>query len=308
MGAAAYFVVNPRAGNGSVGRRWPALADQARRVLGEIDAGLTSGPMEACGLTRRAVEGGHRLVVAVGGDGTLNEVVNGYLREDGTPAAPDAALALLPAGTGGDFRRTAGIPGEWTQALAHLAAAPVRRIDAGRLSFTDHSGRPVVRHFVNIASFGVSGAVDAAVNESTKIFGGKASFAIGSLKALSHYRDAVVRLSVDGAAAETVRVTTLAVANGAYFGGGMWVAPQARLDDGRFDCTLWSGYGLLDFVLRAKMIYDGSHVKDARTRCFRAQRVRAESDVTVLLDVDGEAPGRLPAEFEVLPGAIGLKA
>lgn len=303
-----FLVVNPRSGNGATGRRWPRLLEDVRESFGEVECALTSRPMEAAELARAALQAGHRTIFAVGGDGTLNEVLNGFFGADGQPVAPDAVIGLLPQGTGGDFKRTAGIPGDWLRALRHVAAARPRRVDVGRLRFRAHDGREATRYFLNIASFGVSGAVDEAVNRSSKWLGGKASFMFGSFRAMLGHRDRRVRFSVDGGPEEEAPVTVLAVSNGQFFGGGMWVSPAARLDDGQFSCTLWSGYGLRDFVLRGRAIYSGRHVQWPGTRCFSARRLRATSDERVLLDVDGEQPGTLPAEFEILPGAIGLKA
>jgi diacylglycerol kinase family enzyme len=132
---------------------------------------------------------------------------------------------------------------------------------------------------------------------------------LGSVRALLQYRDAKVKLFVDDRPPEEVEVTTVAVANGRYFGGGMMVAPEAKPGDGLFDVTLWSGFGLSDFVVKSKSIYDGTHVRFPGTRRLRCRELRAEStnDSEVLLDVDGEQPGRLSCRMTVLPSAIKLK-
>lgn len=303
-----YLVVNPNSSSGSTGRNWPRLMERVRATLGEVEVGFTTRPMEAAELTRAALLAGHRTVLAVGGDGTLNEVINGFFDSDGSPVAVDAIVSLLPTGTGGDFRKTAGIPSDWNGALEHVAKAAPRSIDVGRVRFRDHEGREAVRYFLNIASFGVSGAVDEAVNRSGKWMGGRISFMLASLKALLSYRDARVRITVDDAPPEDVPVTTLSVCNGQYFGGGMWVSPDSRMDDGEFGCTLWSGYGVKDFVFKSRSLYSGEHRKWSGTRCFTARKLIAESDERVLLDIDGEQPGVLPATFDLLPNAVRLKA
>ena len=133
------------------------------------------------------------------------------------------------------------------------------------------------------------------------------SFAVGTLKAMLRYRDVAMRASFDGGPPETIPATMVAVANGQFFGGGMWVAPEAQPDDGLFDVTVWSGYRLRDFAVRGRSLYDGSHVKHPNTRCLKARTVRLEADSPALLDVDGEQPGRLPATMEIRPGALRLK-
>lgn len=306
--AVPYLVVNPRSANGTTGRRWPLLEREVRAVFGEVAIGLTSRPMEAADLARGALEAGHRLVLAVGGDGTLNEVVNGFFRPDGTPVAPGAAVGILPQGTGGDFRRTAGVPGKWSAAVRHVAAAATRTVDVGRVRFRAHDGSEAVRYFLNVASCGISGAVDERVNWSSKRFGGKLSFLLASLRALAAWKDVTVRVSVDGGPVEERSVTCVALANGQFFGGGMRVAPEAKLDDGLLHGTIWSGYRLATFVFRQAGVYSGAHVNWSGTRCFTARRLEVTSGERVLVDIDGEQPGTLPATFEILPGAIGLKA
>ncbi len=307
-GDVPYFVVNPRSGNGATGRRWPRLEAEARAHFRDLAVGFTTEPMHAAELARNALNAGYRTIVAVGGDGTLNEVVNGFFGPGGQPVAPDAAVGILPQGTGGDFRRTAKVPASWSRAVRHIATAPVRRVDAGRVLFRAHDGTQKERFFLNVASVGVPGAVDEEVNRSSKLLGGQLSFMIASFRTLMRFRDPVVRFSIDGGPVEQMPITALAMGNGQYFGGGMRVAPGAILDDGLFHGTLWTGYTLLDFVVRAHTVYSGSHVSSPRTRVFTARKVTVESDERVLLDIDGEQPGTLPATFEILPGVINLRA
>jgi YegS/Rv2252/BmrU family lipid kinase len=306
-----FLVVNPKSASGETGRRWPEIHAEVLRTLGEADYAFTERPMHAADLTATALREGYRRIVAIGGDGTINEVVNGFFRHPGG-VPPDARLALIPRGTGGDFRRTFGMEGGLREACSRLAVGPggelTRPLDVGRVRFTTPEGATAERYFVNVASFGVSGRVDRAVNTSSKLLGGKASFFLASVKTLFGWRDQAVRIRVDGGAEEALSITTLAVANGQYFGGGMRVAPEANPSDGLLDVTVWSGYGLSDFALKARSVYDGSHVRWKGTRTFRCKTLEASSDEEVLLDVDGEQPGRLPARFEVLPGALRLQA
>jgi YegS/Rv2252/BmrU family lipid kinase len=308
MARKVVFVVNPASSGGSTGRQWRWIGARFRERLGDFGELFTARPMDAVLLARRALQDGADVVVAVGGDGTINEVVNGFFDEEGRPVRPGAALAVLPQGTGGDFRRTFGWHESLDATVARLVAGQERPLDVGRVDFTVEGGGRRARHFANIASFGSSGLVDRYVNETTKILGGKASFAIGSLRGMLRWKDRRVRLRFDGGEPEELPITVVAVANGQYFGGGMWVAPGARTDDGELDVTIWSGYGLMDFVTKSRKIYDGRHLQLPGTRTLKARRVDAESDEEVLLDVDGEQPGRLPATFEVLPAAIRIVA
>jgi YegS/Rv2252/BmrU family lipid kinase len=301
-----FLVVNPSSANGQTGKRWLETSAKLRREIGDFGHAFTSAPMEGAQLASRAIRDGYQSIVAVGGDGTLNEVVNGFF-ENGKAINPQAALGVIPRGTGGDFRRTFGWGPDLASAVRRLKGDRTVSLDVGALEYTTHSGGSATRYFANICSFGASGLVDRKVSETTRLFGGKACFMLGTMKALLQYKDQKVRLGVDGKPWEEVEATTVAVANGKYFGGGMCVAPEAVSDDGLFDVTVWSGYAFSDFILKAKSLYDGSHVKLPGTRRLRCKTLTASSDEEVLLDVDGEQPGRLPCRSTVLPAAIRLK-
>lgn len=302
----SFLVVNPRSANRQTGKRWLQTRAELRRALGEFGEEFTERPMHAAQITARALKDGYECIVAAGGDGTLNEVVNGFF-EGGKPINPSAALGVLPLGTGGDFRRTFGWPVDLRSSLARLRGSRAVPMDLGLLEYTSHSGEPATRLFANVCSFGASGVVDREVNQRSKLLGGRLSFILGTTAALMKYKDQAVELTVDDGAPESTRITTVAVANGRYFGGGMCVAPEASPSDGLFDVTIWSGYGLADFVLKAKALYNGSHVKLKGTRCFKCRTLSATSRAEVLLDVDGEQPGRLPCRVSVLPGAVRLR-
>lgn len=302
-----FFVVNPRSDGGRTGSAWPRVEARLRRELGDLRVAFTAAGGEAAPIARRALEGGHELVVAVGGDGTINEVVNGFF-EGGRPVTPGAALGILQRGTGGDFRRTLGLEGTLDGYVRALVGGSVRRVDVGRLTFVDHQGRERERYFLNIASFGVGGVFDQYLNRSRRVLAGRFATTWAGLRAAASYRNQPVRLCLDGGAPREVRVHNVAVANGRYYGGAMQVAPQAQLDDGLFDVVVLGDLRLSQIPDLARRIYAGTHLGMRQVEHARARRVQAESDEVVLLDVDGEQPGRLPASFEVVPGALLLKA
>jgi YegS/Rv2252/BmrU family lipid kinase len=303
-------IVNPNSAGGQTRRRWPRLEATLREAIGAFQPLFTERAGHATALARQALRDGAELVVSRGGDGTLNEVVNGFF-DAARPAAPinhTAALALLPAGTGGDFPKTLGTPRDFDHAARALAAARPRPIDVGRLEYLDHEGQPALRHFINIASFGIGGLVDRYVNRSSKALGGKASFFLASLRATLAYKNAPVRITLDEGASSERTVYSVAVANGRYFGGGMKIAPDAALDDGAFDVITIGDVAKHTMLLHGTRVYSGTHTSLPFVTVERARRVRAESSrgEVVLLDVDGEQPGRLPATFEILPGAVRM--
>ncbi|MFW5925522.1 MAG: diacylglycerol/lipid kinase family protein [Myxococcota bacterium] len=304
------LVVNPHAGAGRAGARLPELASALHADGGRFDVARTAGPGHASELVREALRAGTPGVAVVGGDGTVNEAVNGFFDDRCEPVAPEAWLAPLPCGTGGDFRRTLGISRRTRTMAARMMAARPRPVDVGLLRYHGHDGRRAHRFFLNIASFGIGGLVDELVNDAPKWMGGTPAFLLGTLRAMRRYRNQRVRIRLDDGAARETRVLNCAVANGQYFGGGMHIAPQARIDDGAFDVV---GLETTSFAQQTRLtphLYRGTLLGKPGVTWRRAQRVHAEPvepGESVLLDVDGEAPGRLPAVFEMRPAALRLR-
>jgi YegS/Rv2252/BmrU family lipid kinase len=300
-------VVNPHSQGGKLGKRWHDLADTIGRAF-PFDDAITTRPGDATVLTREALNAGAERVVAIGGDGTINEVVNGFFDDAGKPIAPDASFALIPFGTGGDFRRTMHVPQELPDAVAVIAANRRRKIDVGRLEFVARDGAKTSRMFANIASFGVSGVVDRLVNESGKKFG-RLSFAVATARATWSYKNQRVQLVFDGKDRLETTINTVAIANGKYFGGAMKVAPDAEVDDGMFDVIAMGDFGFGDLLRSGRRLYKGTHLAMDKVSVRRARVVDAEPvdhSAIVELDVDGEAPGRLPARFELVAGALWM--
>jgi YegS/Rv2252/BmrU family lipid kinase len=298
-------VVNPAAAAGAAGRRWDRIAKLLRSSLGDFEHVVTQAPGDATQLSLAALRDGVEMVVAVGGDGTLNEVVGGFFH-GAAPVAPEAVLGVVPLGTGCDFGRTIG-PANLESACARLAGRKTRSIDVGLARFSAHGGAPTMRIFINVLSFGVGGLVASFVSPRLKAVSGQLAFTLATLRALAVYRDRTVVLEFDDTPPLSLAITNCAIGNGRFFGAGMQVAPAAQLDDGELDVTIWSGFGLLDFIRKRHTLYDGSHVREAGARVLRARRAIATSDSKVLLELDGESVGTLPLQLEVLPGALRLK-
>jgi len=299
------FIVNPNAAMGAISREWPRIKALARDRLGQFQARLTTGPGDATRLTRRALLEGAELVVCVGGDGTLNEVVNGFMGEDG-PLRPEAMLGFIPRGTGCDFIKTVPIPRELSRALDVIISSHARPIDLGRLMYRDNHGRPCLRYFHNITSFGLGGEVDERVNRTTKVFGGFISFIWATLISILIYDRKRVHLKVDNGFDQTVMSWNVVVANGQYHGGGMWVAPEAAVDDGLFHVTVIGDLTLAEVFWNLPKLYNGKLLQLEKVSTLVGKRIQASSEQRVLLDVDGEQPGQLPVTIDIVPGALPL--
>lgn len=297
-------VVNPRSGNGRTGKRWPAMGASLREAVGGYTLMLTEAPGHATELVRRALREGHDRIISVGGDGTHNEVVNGFF-EDDSLINPEASLAIVPAGTGSDLARTLRMP--WgVDALPYVVDGMYTRTDIGRVRYTTPEGDLAVRYFINIADFGAGGEVVRRVNMTSKFFGGFLSFFWGVISTLVSYENPEIQLEIDGVELEG-RINNVIVANGQYYGGGMHVAPHARLDSRAFDVYVIGDVGRAEAVINLPKLYRGRLLrKPDKVRYFRASRIVAESSQQVLLNVDGEQPGKLPITMQLLPSVLNV--
>ncbi|HXI59846.1 MAG TPA: diacylglycerol kinase family protein [Polyangia bacterium] len=302
-------IVNPRAGGGLTEARWAKLVGPLTEGLGPFDSAFTTAGGHAVLLAHEATAAGRKLIVALGGDGTISEVANGILAAaEGSGGTTE--LGIIPRGTGGDFRRMLGLSTALAEAAAHVREKPAHAIDVGRVTFTAHDGSPALRYFVNVASFGFSSAVASKANASSKRLGGKLAFLGATVRSLATYDNTDVWLSVDGGPRQRRRVLMAAVGNGRFFGGGMKICPSATLDSGRLDLVVVGDLGRMEVLMKVSRIYSGSHLTmpDVRNEPVRRlEAVPAEEGAVVPLELDGETPGRLPAVFEVMPGALRVR-
>src|SRR6266540_1113648 len=298
--AKTVFLVNPASDNGSTGRRWPELARRASALGLTADALFSEQPEHLRELARRAAEEGAELVVAVGGDGTVNEVASGIVGITGVE------LAVIPRGTGVDFVRTYGIPGKLDRAVEVALRGRTREIDAGRVGYRAWSGEAGEGWFVNAAGVGMSGAIAKRTNESTKALGGKISYLWSTLAVFAGWRNSEARVSVDGEVREG-RMNEIVVANGRYLGGGMMLCPEASPDDGLFDILLIGDITKRDLVQTLPKIYRGTHLPHPKAELLRGTAVAVDSGQPLPVQLDGEQPGTTPVRFELVPRALRLR-
>lgn len=304
------LVANPRAAGGRVGRRWPRLAPILEAGLGPHEVRFTEAPGHAPELVRELLRAGHRRIVSLGGDGSHGQAAAGFF-EGSRPIAPEATLSLLPLGTGGDLARMLDLPrGDLAAAARAAASDEVVPVDVGHLRFTTEDGRAEAETiFLNVASLGLGGVVDRLVaRRPRRLLGGAATYLAASLEGLFRFPAPAVTLTVDGGEPlPPARLLLAAVCNGGWFGGGMRVAPEAVLHDGAFDLVVMPWRGRTAQLLRGLAIYRGAHLRQPGVTVQRCREVRAEAEGDSFLDVDGDSPGRLPATFRLLPGALRLR-
>ena len=301
----AVAILNPKAAGGRTARRWPGIAALLQQRIGVVEECRTERAGHATEITRRALCEGCNLIISIGGDGTLNEVVNGFLNSEDRPINPNARLGLIPIGTGGDFQRTVAIPSEPAKAVEILVSGKPLKLDLGKARFTGHDAEPVTRYFINLLSFGMGGDVSVRAKNLLSPLSGQLAFFYATFVVFFRYGGKTVRLTLDGVPQpEAFTITNVAIGNGCYHGGGMHPCPRAVLDDGLLEVTAIDRLNMFELVRDIKTLYSDDVYSHPKVRHFRAKHIRAESDEITRIEVDGESLGRLPLEVEILPGRI----
>jgi YegS/Rv2252/BmrU family lipid kinase len=304
-------ILNPSSQKGKTGQNAPELIRVIERYLGEVDRADTEAPRHAVTLAQEAAKEGRPSVIAVGGDGTIHEVVNGLMRARGeVDRLPK--LGVVGQGTGGDFRKTLGIDHRLDKYCSTIAGKKTRAIDIGRFEYTGRNGERAEDYFVNILSVGMGGLVDEYVHQAKGQLGGTVAYFSASVKALLKSEIGILdcRISKGGQEREEeIHTRQMAICNGRFFGGGMEVAPMAELDDGLFHVVSLGAATKTKFALGSLAIYGGKHIDQPEVEVFTCDRIsidlRNDSIRDIFpLDVDGEPLGTLPLTIELVPKAL----
>lgn len=298
-------IINPAAAGGKAKYLWPKFTAALEALGLPYSTRFTERPGHATTLTRDSLQEGMTEIVAVGGDGTTHEVINGFF-EKGEPVNPKAMLGIVPNGTGADFRRTLNLPKSPDDAAKVISRNLVREIDIGHLRYHTRDGEPASRYFVNVADAGYGGSLIDRVNGYTKFMGSFLAYLSGLLINLLFYRNAPIHVRVDDGEEISGRFSAIVAANGQYFGGGMWIAPEARIDDGLFEIVLIGDVNKLEVLRNLPRLYKGTLHEHPKVTYLKGRKLEIWSENEVLLDADGELPGKLPAVFEIRPGALKI--
>jgi len=302
-GGVMRVIVNPVAANGAVGKRWPQIRDTLEAEGNRFEASFTEGPNHATALAREALAAGYRTIVAVGGDGTLNEVVNGLVSEG--MVDPTVRLGIIPGGTGSDLVRTLGIPHDYRAACQRLRHSQPRCIDLGLITCVSE-GQEVRRYFINVAGLGFDGEVAERTNRSSKALGGTLPFLSSLLIKLLTYQNKTVEVTLDGQQCLQQKANSVIVCNGRYVAGGMYIAPHAAPDDSLFDVIVIGDTSRLEVLTNVPKIYRGTHLSHPKVDEYRAREVQVEARERMILQADGELVGEAPATFQIIPKALHI--
>jgi YegS/Rv2252/BmrU family lipid kinase len=297
-------IVNSNAGNGSGKKDWDRISALLKKEDLPFTVKFTERKGHAIILTMEGIKAGFRKIITVGGDGTLNEVVNGVFLNDTCPTK-DISLAMIPVGTGNDWGRMFGIPLDYEKAIKIIRDNKLMLHDIGQMSFYDGTDKKN-RYFINIAGLGFESVVVRRTNiQKDKGRSGKAIYFYNLLMSLLSYKNTKAEIVIDGEKI-TADVFSINVGNGRYCGGGMRQTPNALPDDGFLDVTIINGMGKFEIIRNLKILYDGTILNHPKIDGYRCKNIKVSSDSVIYTEADGESLGHTPVEFSIIPASINI--
>ena len=286
------LIVNPAAGTDAAIRHLPQINEEIRRHVGLLDVVITTGEGDAARAAEDAVRSGYDHVFVGGGDGTLNEALNGI---GAVPGGFDqVVLGIVPLGTGNDFASALGYPSDLSAAVEALVAARPAQVDVGELN---------ERYFINVSAGGFIAEVSDAVGEPLKNIAGRLAYVIGGAAVVLDHEPVGVRVN-SATRSLSMPVNTFAVCNSRLIGGGRLIAPDARIDDGLFDVYLVEAMSKVEFVSLLTRVANGAHGEDERVIFFRTAELDLQFDRPVKVNTDGQVLETDRCRYRVLPRAV----
>jgi diacylglycerol kinase (ATP) len=297
----AKLIVNPTAGAGKTVRYLPHILELVESINLDFDYQLTESPGHAVEIAQLAVKDGYRVVISVGGDGTINEVVNGLYS---TGDISNVSLGIISTGTGADYIRTLGIPRPYREACKRFTDPVTVKADLGLVECV-HNGQSINRVYVNFAGLGFDAEIVRATTQTFKMLGDRPSYLMGLLSTLALYKNRSIDLEIDGEATDR-KICTVMMSNGKYGGGGMLTAPNADPYDGLFDVVIIGDLSKPDLLWSLPMIYKGTHLSHPKVSVQRAKDVKINTGKNMSVQADGDLIGETPARFKILPGVLNV--
>lgn len=299
-------VVNPTSANGRTPKAWRKIETALSKRGVSLEVRFTSRPGDATEITRQALRDGYNRVISVGGDGTLNEVVNGFFDSQGEKVSENTFLSLITMGTGGDFSRMLDTNTSLDNLYRLITDPQLRKCDLVRARFTNWQGQEECRMYINEADIGLGSEAVLRVNRNSKALGGFVSFLSAGLYTILTYRNRPMTITVDDQLIYAGKTGMVVVSNGSYFGGGMKVAPHAEIDDGLLEVVIVKDLGKKDLLANVANIYKGTHLQHPQVEHLPGCRVEIASSEDLVFEMDGETPGHGNITFEIMPAAMNL--
>lgn len=299
-------IVNPESSKGETRKKWTQIKEALKSFIKEFRFEFTEKPLQATEITRDSIKDGYEFIVGVGGDGTVNEIANGFF-ENEKIMNPEATMGIIPSGTGNDFVKSLRIPKKIREAVKNLKEGKILKIDVGKVKFIDHNGCLTTRFFLNVADFGIGGEVVRRVNKRELSKRGKWAYWKALFESAVKFKGCRAKVFV-GDNEITKDFFIGAIANGRIFGGNMLIAPYASLEDGLFDIVLVENISFWELLKNGIKLMRGTHLSHPKVQFLREKVIRAiPEEENVLIELDGEQPGFLPAVFEIVPATIRVK-
>jgi len=301
-----HVIVNPFSARGQTERKWETIKIAIKTHFREFKYIFTEKPRQATEIARGLIKDGFDLIIGVGGDGTLNEISSGFFSDfSGKVINQDAALGIIPSGTGSDFIRFMKVPKEFEKSAALIKNSKNKKIDIGKITYSGANARE--QYFINIADFGLGAEVIKRISNVQSANRGALTYYRGLLSTLMNYHSKTVTLTIDGRQHLQGEYLIGAVANGRIFGGGMIIAPQAEPDDGYFDLVLVGDMKKLEIIRNTPLLYSGTIAKNPKVFMIKARHIKVESRDEVYTEYDGEMGEKLPAEFSIMEKALNFR-
>jgi len=298
-------IVNSKAGMHKSRMQLLALLRKVRNAGFNITVKFTQRKNHATELTSKYIGRGFRNFIIAGGDGTVNEVVNGIFSQNEVPVK-DICIGLLPLGSGNDLCKMYNIPESFDKAVEVLKKGNISCQDIGRVSYY-FKNKKKSKFFVNIAGLGFDAFVTQRSNKwKENYLKGKVLYMLALVSSLASYRSKKVKIISDGQLLLDSKVFSIAVGIGKYNGGGMMQVPDAIADDGFFDVTVIERMSKAEVIKNVKNLYDGSFVSNQKVKLFRMESLKIESDQKLLLEADGESLGFAPVDFDIFPRSLNI--
>jgi len=300
-----HAIVNPHSGHGKAGKKWPHILEYLQTLGFEVTWQRTERRWHAYDIAKKYTESGAALVISVGGEGVMNEILNGmFAGSKGSGKLP--TLAMIPIGTGTDLSRTLHIPKEFHGAVDIIKNGREMKMDAGQMFF-QHRNRTWARYFINASDAGLGGTVARISNSIPKTLGGFLTFLLSSLAALLSFKRMKLKLWVDGRLVDSGLMTIVGALNGQFFGGGMHAAPMAVVDDGVMEFIYVKDTTFFKFLSKVlARVYEGKHLAYHKVHVHRGRELIIEGSKSFLSDVDGEVEKAERIVVKVLPRAVGI--
>ncbi len=302
------LIINPIAGSGGAKKVVPFVLKKFKELTNsEIRIAYTKGAEDAIFITRGAIVDGASMVVSVGGDGTINEVINGFFI-DKAPINPLCELGVIDCGTGGGFASTVNLPDSIDKQIELILQSTAVSIDLGCVDYIGLSNKPTSRFFVGECQTGIGSLVVSKIGSKLKSFAGKYAFFLVSTFAALTFKPSKLSIKYDDNQKEEHRLLGLVVGNGIVCGGGMKLTPNSKLNDGLFDILLIHNMGLVQRLMNLSKVYSGKHILSHHFSIKRCKKISIQSDLPVSLEADGELLGYSPFSVEIFPLIIKVKA